>query len=163
MTTYFPMFEGRSADNLYRYCLPNEIFQNQADKYDSNAAYDPKNFVFSYDLFANTNSLVPPEQTVPQAVCSPSMAMSCHASQGLKRISDTAIQRHRKEHAVCDFPGCGATFSRKADIPRHRKTAHGSKEKLPCDFPESTKSFSRKDKVMSHKRMHGLGGQAAST
>jgi uncharacterized C2H2 Zn-finger protein len=163
MASYFPMFEGRCADNLYRYCLPNKIFQNQADKYDSNAAYDPKDFVFLHELFASTNSLVLPVQTVPQAVCSPSMAMSCHASQGLKRISDTAIQRHRKGRAVCYFPGCGATFSREADIPRHIKTAHGSKERHSCDFPGCTKSFSRKDKVTNHKRMHGLGGQASST
>jgi uncharacterized C2H2 Zn-finger protein len=163
MTSYFPMVEGRSADNMYRYCLPNKIFQNQAEKYDSSAACDPKDFVFSCDRFASTNSLVLPEQTVPQAVWSPSMAISYHASQGLKRISDTAIQRHRKERAVCNFPGCGATFSREADIPRHIKTAHGSKERHSCDFPGCTKSFSRKDKVTNHRRMHRPGGQASST
>lgn len=144
MTSYFPIFEGQSADISY-----------------SNAAYDPDDFVFPYDLFASTNSLVLPEQTVPQS--SPSMAMSCHAGQGLKRISDTAIQRYRKERAVCSVPGCGATCSRESDIPRHIATTHGSKERHFCGFPGCTKYFPRKDKATSHRRMHGLGGQAGST
>ncbi|PMD47022.1 hypothetical protein L207DRAFT_627766 [Hyaloscypha variabilis F] len=144
MTTYFPMFESQSADNSY-----------------SNAAGDPNDFVLPYDLFASTNSFVLPEQTVPQA--SPFMAMSCHDGQGLKRISDTPIQRYKKERAVCPVSGCRTTLSRPADIPRHRETAYGGKKRHPCDFLGCTKSFSRKDKVTSHKRMHGLGGQAAST
>lgn len=157
MTGHFPMFEGQCADNLFRWCLPNKIFQNQADKYDSNGAYVSEDFLFSNDLYASTNSLVLPEKKVPRAVCSPPMAMSCHASRGLKRISDAAIRRHKSERAVCYFPGCGVTFSRESDIPRHIKTAHGRKERYSCDFPGCTKSFSRRDKVTNHRRMHGLG------
>ncbi|KAN0104160.1 hypothetical protein V8E51_009905 [Hyaloscypha variabilis] len=125
------------------------MFESQsADNSYSNAAGDPNDFVLPYGLFASTNSFVLPEQTVPQA--SPFMAMSCHDGQGLKRISDTPFNAIRNSVLP-------------AAIPRHRETAHGGKKRHPCDFLGCTKSFSRKDKVTSHKRMHRLGGQAAST
>jgi len=137
VTSFLPIFEGPFADNL-----------------GSNGAWGPN--AFGYDLFTGTDSLVLPEQAIPQA--SVPMAMSDHTGHAFNGTSDVPNRRSGKKRAACPVTGCGTTFSRESDVRRHCGTAHGSKERLFCDFPGCKKSFSRHDKLTGHKREHDLEG-----
>ncbi|KAF2242312.1 hypothetical protein BU26DRAFT_385900, partial [Trematosphaeria pertusa] len=49
----------------------------------------------------------------------------------------------------CDFPGCGASFGRARDLPRHKKI-HDESLKITC--PECDRTYHREDLLARHRR-----------
>ncbi|KAG9230728.1 hypothetical protein BJ875DRAFT_487674 [Amylocarpus encephaloides] len=56
---------------------------------------------------------------------------------------------------TCDHPGCGRTFTRRADLARHKKELHGPTN-YPCPDLGCLRAFRRRDKLHEHQRQkHG--------
>lgn len=56
---------------------------------------------------------------------------------------------------VCDFEGCGKTFSRGDAMRRHYKTAHAHVEALPCTVAGCAATFGLRSSLLRHlRRMH---------
>lgn len=56
----------------------------------------------------------------------------------------------------CEWPGCNATFSRKADVNRHMTCTHQRIEYIDCPIKNCARKgengFTRKDHLLEHKR-----------
>ncbi|KAF1842062.1 uncharacterized protein K460DRAFT_398151 [Cucurbitaria berberidis CBS 394.84] len=70
--------------------------------------------------------------------------------------------RKHERRFQCSISGCGqSAFSLKADLKRHIRTVHSSKEyplAINCYFQGCPKEFSRKDNMMRHVRRENMTG-----
>ena len=75
-----------------------------------------------------------------------------------RRRSRSSSRSPNRTIIPCEWPGCAATFSRKADVNRHMYSTHGRIEYIDCPVKNCARKgengFARKDHLLKHQLVH---------